>query len=106
VVVYDAAGKAPVFEWGTPDGVHTRLVAARGTLQGLARGKWHTLRIEGSRSRCWLRVLLDGAPLLVETGHCDLAGEWVVLGGNGGSYVPADVAWRSYRLFEGDAGCQ
>jgi hypothetical protein len=106
IVLYDAPGKAPQFEWGIPDGVQTRVVAAKGTLGSLARDRWHTLRIEGSRSRCWLRVLLDGAPLLVETGHCDLAGGHVLLGSNGGSYVQADVRWRTFRLFEGDATCQ
>ena len=106
LVIFDAPGKAPQFEWGTPDGVHSRLVAAKGTLGSSIRGRWHTLRIEGSRSRCWLRVLLDGAPLLVETGHCDLAGGHVLLGASGGSYVPADVHWRTFRLFEGDASCQ
>jgi hypothetical protein len=106
LAIYEAPGGAPRFEWGVPDGLHSRVVAAKGSLSGSIKGKWHTLRIEGSRTRCWLRVLLDGTPLLVEAGHCDLAGNGFLLGSNFGSYAPANVLWRNFNLFEGDSSCQ
>jgi hypothetical protein len=102
----EAPGSAIRYEWGIAAGINTTLVVAKGTLPGVFSGKWHTLRIEGSRSRCWLRALLDGAPVLYEVGACDLAGADVVLSGHGASYKAANVLWREFRIYEGEASCQ
>ena len=42
-----------------------------------------------------------------EVGACDLAGRDVVLTGFWrDTYVPADVRWRDFGVFEGEASCQ
>jgi hypothetical protein len=104
-LLYDPA-TGPRYEWGVTDGVNTRRVAAKGALRAGHAGRWHTIRLEGSRSRCWLRVLLDGDPILTETGACDLDGGSFMLGSNGGSYVQANVLWKQVARFEGEQGCQ
>ena len=106
LVLIEAPGSPPRFEWGVPDGVNTRTVSSKGTLPATFTGRWRTLRLEGSRSRCWLRASLDGQPLVLETGACDLEGGSMILTGGGAAYVSANVLWREFRISEGDAGCQ
>jgi len=107
ISLVEAPHGAVRFEWGIVAGMTTTQVVGKGTLPGALSGRWHTLRIEGSRSRCWTRVLLDGAPLLFEIGACDFDGGDVVLSANGSAaYVAADVRWREFRLFEGEPSCQ
>ncbi len=96
---------AVTFEWGV-SGLNTHRMVTQGTLPTRFTGRWHKLRIEGSRSRCWARALLDGAPLVVEVGHCDFEGADTILGSGGESYRSANVLWREYRVWEGEAGCQ
>jgi hypothetical protein len=88
------------------EGLNTHQSMKRGTLPARISGRWHHLRIEGSRSRCWLRALLDGAPLVVLVGYCDFGGADMMLGGGGGSYQAGNVLWREFRVWEGEAGCQ
>jgi hypothetical protein len=103
----EAPHGAARFEWGIVAGMNTVQVVAKGTLPGPISTRWHTVRVEGSRSRCWTRVLLDGAPLVFEIGACDFEGGDIVLSGNAsGAYVAADVLWREFRLFEGEPSCQ
>jgi hypothetical protein len=107
IVLVEAPHGAARYEWGVVAGMNTTQVVAKGTLPGAISGRWHTLRVEGSRSRCWTRVLLDGAPLMFEIGSCDFEGGDVVLSGSAsGAYVAADVLWREFRLFEGEPSCQ
>ena len=105
ILFTQAPDRAPGFKLGVPQGIHTMLDLAQGSLPGTLVGRWHTITIEGSRSRCWLRVLLDGAPLLLDVGACDLVGGSVVLGSNGDPYVPAEVYWRDFILSEGQPSC-
>lgn len=105
--LFEASNGALRYEWGVIGGINTTLVVAKGTLPGTLSGRWHTLRVEGSRSACWTRVLLDGAPVTFEVGSCDRSGGDIVLSGNGrGAYVAADVLWRELRVFEGEPSCQ
>jgi hypothetical protein len=106
VFLIQEPGRAPTFEWGVLDGMNARKVVYKGTLGAPFTGKWRTLRLEGSRSRCWVRLLLDGVPLLTEVGSCDLAGTHVMLGAATDAYQPADVAWSNLRIFEGEPDCQ
>ncbi len=74
---------------------------------GSLAGRWHLLRIEGSRSECWLRASIDGRPLLSETGYCDFSGSSVMFSGEiAESYRPANIAWRALRVFSGAANCR
>jgi hypothetical protein len=106
VFLIQEPGRAPTFEWGVLDGMNARKVAYKGTLGAPFTGKWRTLRLEASRSRCWVRLLLDGAPILTETGNCNLAGKHVMLGSATDAYQSADVAWSHLRVFEGEPDCQ
>lgn len=95
------------YEWGIVFGANTTQVAAKGTLPGAISGKWHTVRIEGSRASCWTRASLDGVPVSFEVGSCDLDGTGIVLTSTGrGSYVAAEVLWREFRVYEGEPSCQ
>lgn len=52
-------------------------------------------------------MLLDGAPVAFEVGACDLEGGEIVLSGAGReAYVPANVLWRDFSVFEGEASRQ
>ncbi len=107
IALIEASNGAVRYEWGIIGGRNTTQVVAKGTLPGTISGKWHTLRIEGSRSRCWTRALLDGEPVAFEVGACDLEGGEIVLSGAGReAYVPANVLWRDFSLFEGEPSCQ
>jgi hypothetical protein len=104
--VAEEAGKPPWFDWNVPDGQGGRKHSYRGTLPSSISGKWHTLRIEGSRSKGWYRGLLDGRPLVVARGDYDLSGTHVALGAGYGYMNPEGVAWSNFRTFAGTPECQ
>jgi len=106
IAFLDEPGRSPGFEWGRLDGITARSVLYKGTLPEGFTGRWHAVRLEGSRAACWLRVLLDGAPVLTSVGDCDLAGRHVLLGSNGGTYQPAEVAWRDLQILHGTPDCR
>ena len=64
-------------------------------------GRWRTLRIEGSRAQCWLRVLLDGEEIHTGTGPCDPTGGYVMLGSAARRGHPVNGAWSDLRVFRG-----
>src|SRR5512137_105958 len=66
-------------------------------------GRWRTLRIEGSREQCWLRVLLDGEVVHTGTEPCDPTGGHVMLGAVHGGGRPVNGAWTDLRVFRGPA---
>jgi hypothetical protein len=106
IAVVEEPGKPTRFEWNEPDGrggVRRRYLA---TLPGPVGGRWHTLRLEGSRSRGWFRGLLDGRPVVVARGDYDLSGRHVILGAGYGYTNPEDVAWSNLRTFAGSPECQ
>ncbi len=106
LMLQEEPGRAPGFSWGVIQGPTHARISYTGTLPTALGGRWHALRIEGSRSRCWLRAILDGTPLLWATGDCDLAGRHLLLAGNTSSYRPAEVAWREVLHYVGGADCQ
>ncbi len=106
LLLQERPGSAPSFEWGIVDGMTTRKIEYQGTLGGTLTNQWHTVRMEGSRSGCWIRVSLDGQPLLAETGYCDYGGSNLVLGSATDSYTPSEIAWRGVDIWEGDPSCR
>lgn len=94
-------GGAPRFTWGIPEGWTTAIVEATGTVERPITGAWRTLRIEGSRSQCWLRALLDGVPVHTSARPCDPVGRHVALGSVHGGRNPVDGAWSNLRVFRG-----
>ncbi len=104
--ITEEPGRVPSFRWGVVQGPTRMRVSYTGTLPASLGGRWHMLRIEGSRTRCWSRAILDGVPLLWSSGDCDLTGRHVLVAGNGASYRPSDVAWREILLSIGSADCQ
>jgi serine/threonine protein kinase len=107
LLLAEKPGAAPYLEWGIPDGMTTHAVVHQGTFGGGTLGnQWHTLRIEGSRARCWLRASIDARPVLTEYGHCDFAGSNVLLAAGSDSYASAEIAWREVHVFAGAPGCE
>jgi hypothetical protein len=99
-------GKAPYFEWYGPREEEPQTFEYVGTVAEDVTGKWHTLRIEGSRSAKWYRGLLDGRPIVVAHGDYDLRGTRAVLGSGYAYFEPLDVAWSNYRTFAGTSECR
>jgi tRNA A-37 threonylcarbamoyl transferase component Bud32 len=97
---------SPRMTWRLHRGADMEAETYTGSLTGPLVGRWRLVRIEGSRSGCWFRVLLDGAPLVVARSACDLAGGHALLGGNDGPYFPAQVAWSNLATFEGGPRCR
>ena len=96
----------PRFRWGFTGGPGRTVSLFAGPLPHPITDGWHKLRIEGSRRDCWVRALIDGQPIAIETGVCDLDGGHVVLQGTTGYWDAADVAWKDLHLFRGEAGCR
>ena len=94
-------GKAPTFSWGIPAGWTTAMVTARGPVAVPITGKWRTLRMEGSRVQCWLRLTLDGEVIHTSTEPCDPAGGYLMLGSLHGGGNPVNGAWSDLRVFRG-----
>lgn len=105
VAVLEEPGRAPSFQLlRIVEGAYVRM--HQGTLSASVAGSWHTFRTEGSRSKGWLRVLLDGQPLAVVQGKLDLSGQYARLGSGYGYMNPEDVAWSNLRTFAGTPECQ
>jgi hypothetical protein len=95
-------GRSPVYSYGVPEGWTTADVTSTGPMAAPITGRWRTLRIEGSRAQCWLRVLLDGEEIHTGTGPCDPTGGQVMLGSLHGR-GPVNGAWTDLRVFRGAA---
>lgn len=106
IAIHQEPGANPAFEWGVLDGLTSRRIQYKGSIATTLTGRWRTLRTEGSRSKCWLRVLLDGAPVMTAVDECDLSGRFELLGSSRGHLVPGDVAWSNLVTFEGEPACQ
>lgn len=102
----ESPGQPPVYAWYSIDspGVNGNIYT-QPRHQSVA-GRWHTLRIEGSRSKGWFRTFLDGRPLVVARGTYDLSGKHVILGSGYGYMQPENVAWSNLRTFAGPPECQ
>jgi hypothetical protein len=96
-------GRSPVYFWGVPEGWTTADVTSTGPMAAPITGRWRTLRIEGSREQCWLRVLLDGEEVHTGTEPCDPTGGQVMLGSLHGGGRPVNGAWSDLRVFRGAA---
>ena len=94
-------GRSPVYFYGVPEGWTTADVTSTGPMAAPITGRWRTLRIEGSRAQCWLRVLLDGEEIHTGTGPCDPTGGRVMLGSLHGGGRPVNGAWTDLRVFRG-----
>jgi hypothetical protein len=101
ITIDQRPGRNPTFSYGVPEGWTTRDVEATGALDAPITGRWRTLRIEGSRQQCWLRVLLDGRLLHTSTQSCNLSGGYVMLGSLNGAEHPVNGAWSALRVFRG-----
>jgi hypothetical protein len=66
-------------------------------------GNWATLRLEGIKSACRFRMLVDGAVVSTWTGACAMGGDSIVLYGRSGSIGSSgfDIAWSNLRIQKG-----
>jgi tRNA A-37 threonylcarbamoyl transferase component Bud32 len=99
-------GKPAFFNWMDRDAQEQVKASYVGTLFEPITGRWHLLRVEGSRSRKWFRVLLDGRTIIVAHGDFGFPGNKVILGAGYGYMNAEDVAWSNLRTFSGTADCQ
>jgi hypothetical protein len=106
VGVSEEPGKPPHFTWYVPGRADQAGTQYTGLLPASFTGRWHTLRIEGSRRQGWFRALLDGRALAVSQGTYDLSGRHVVLAAGYGFMNPEDVAFSNLRTFAGTPECQ
>ena len=105
VAILEEPGRAPSFAlFQLKEGQYVR--THQGTLPTSVAGSWHTLRVEGSRSKGWLRAFLDGQPIFTVVGRLDLTGGYARLGSGYGYMNPEDVAWSNLRTFAGSPECQ
>jgi hypothetical protein len=63
--------------------------------------QWHTLRVEGQRSLCRFRTLVDGVELGIWGGACDTAGAMMSVYSRNDAVQPTAVAWSNLRIFGG-----
>ena len=62
---------------------------------------WHTLRVEGIRSQCRFRALLDGVVISTWTpATCDVTGSLV--GVSGARSFPLNLAWSNLAVYKGN----
>lgn len=80
-------------------------VVAQSTSLALPTDAWHTLRVEGVRSACRFRALLDGVQVSGwSPGACDLGGTSVVVAS--GRLLPLGVGYSSINVQSGSSsGC-
>ena len=65
-------------------------------------GQWHKLRLEGIRSTCRFRALIDGTQVDSWSGTCDLAGATTDLRSWSAPFGSAvNVAWSNLAVFKG-----
>jgi hypothetical protein len=102
----DEPGRAPFFQWGFRGGPERNVTAKSGPLSRAFAGRWLKLRVEGSRSGCWVRALVDDVPVVFETGACDLGGHHLLLQANAPFWKSADVDWKDLQVFKGNSNCQ
>jgi hypothetical protein len=75
------------------------LWGSRGFLRVRDADRWRTLRVEGSRARCGIRVFLDGVLVSEGAQLCDLDGRFVKLSSSHDGAIPVDAAWSNLRVF-------
>jgi hypothetical protein len=65
-------------------------------------GQWRRLRVEGVRSACRFRTLVDASVWITWTGACDVSGTYFVLGGNAATAPnQAQTAWSNMTIYKG-----
>jgi hypothetical protein len=71
----------------------------------LPLGAWHTLRVEGIRSQCRFRAMLDGVVISTWTpATCDVTGSLVAV--SGARNFPLNLAWSNLGVSRGNnASC-
>ncbi len=97
------SGSGSTVEWWSAACPNTLLSTAP---MASPTGAWHRLRIEGIRSTCRYRLLLDGSLLSSKTGACDPNGSYLMLFGSSPSWNSAQVAWSNLAVYKGsEASC-
>ncbi len=83
LIVEHTDGVGATYSWGLPAGPKDH-VDYKGVLKTPLLDRWRTLRVQGSRSKCWMRAAIDDEPLVVTTGQCGLlTGKFIALASPG-----------------------
>jgi hypothetical protein len=108
-VVANGGGSAALDLWdGTAVCSASSVPVAPGALAQTPVGAWHRLRVEGVRSTCATRALLDGAVVTSWSGPCasPLAGPEVALYAGGALGHASNTGWSNFSAFKGSgAAC-
>jgi hypothetical protein len=104
---HESTSGTTTVEWRTPPSpvpsngwLATAGVVAGTAITGIQTGAWHRLRVEGARSSCRFRLLVDGALLSTWTGTCDVSGANLGLYSDGAG-TPVGVAWSDMVIYRG-----
>lgn len=69
-------------------------------------GTWQRLRVEGARSSCRVRALVNGQVVGTYNGQCNLfQGGYFALHGQAAPWTVANVAWSNLSISKGTAAC-
>jgi hypothetical protein len=78
------------------------VTVARTTPMASFAGQWRKLRVQGTRSTCSFKVLVDGTQVDSWTGACDLAGPSILLHSwSTGFGTAVNVAWSNLYVYKG-----
>jgi hypothetical protein len=98
-----------MFAWQQPRNMVSWKTLQTASADNLASG-WHTLRLEGDRSACSFRLLVDGKPFDTWRGACDLAriregetGGQLLVSAESPAFTNVGAAFGALRLFKGSS---
>jgi len=98
--LYERPGPSATVEWWNTSVCDWTRLASQPTES--RAGAWHRLRVEGVRSTCRYRLLLDGTVLGTSTAACDPGGGYLSLFG-GGLGQQGLVAWSNLAVYRGSS---
>ncbi len=99
--LFARAGAGSTVEWWNTSVCAWSLLSSQ-SLSPSPAGAWHRLRIEGVRTTCRYRLLLDGQLLSTSTASCDPGGTYLSLFG-GALGQAGQVAWSNLAVYKGGA---
>jgi hypothetical protein len=99
--LYARSGAGSTVEWWNTTVCAWSILASQ-SLSPSPVGAWHRLRIEGVRTNCRYRLLLDGQLLSTSTASCDPGGTYLSLFG-GALGQAGQVAWSNLAVYKGSA---
>ena len=96
------SGSASTSEWWTSAACPYAQMTTT-SLAATPSGQWHRYRVEGVRSTCHFRALLDGSLMSSWAGTCDMSGGYFALYAHAYALGNAiQVAWSNMTIYKGN----